>query len=233
MQGSQVLQKFSTWDFLFQSPRGWFPWAKCQGLSPNWRISSWQGVLLPEIEFNNWTGWNQFIRKNSCETWVLSSALLSAAWLMLGKLLLLPCPPFIWKWKGFETKQDPVGLLVMGTLLCSPPPTSCSQGLASSLQDLPWVPKGSFEQLLIREERRCKEKGGAITIYLNFFAELRLPTNGRCLTVWITTNCGKFLKRWKYQTTWPASQEICMQVKKQQLKRHGTTDWFQIGKGVH
>ena len=24
-----------------------------------------------------------------------------------------------------------------------------------------------------------------------------------------------------------------MQVKKQQLKRHGTTDWFQIGKGVH
>ena len=23
-------------------------------------------------------------------------------------------------------------------------------------------------------------------------------------TVWITTNCGKFLKRWDYQTTWPA-----------------------------
>ena len=38
------------------------------------------------------------------------------------------------------------------------------------------------------------------------------------LTVGITTNCGKFLKRWEYQTTWPASWEICMQVKKQQLK---------------
>ena len=38
------------------------------------------------------------------------------------------------------------------------------------------------------------------------------------LTVWITTNCGKFFKRWEYQTTWPASWEICMQVKKQQLK---------------
>ena len=38
------------------------------------------------------------------------------------------------------------------------------------------------------------------------------------LTVWITTNCGKFLKRWEYQTTWPASWEICMQVKKQQLE---------------
>jgi len=25
------------------------------------------------------------------------------------------------------------------------------------------------------------------------------------LTVWITTNCGKFFKRWEYQTTLPAS----------------------------
>ena len=30
----------------------------------------------------------------------------------------------------------------------------------------------------------------------------------------ITTNCGKFLNRWDYQTTLPASWEICMQVKK-------------------
>ena len=36
--------------------------------------------------------------------------------------------------------------------------------------------------------------------------------------VWITTKCGKFLKRWKYQTTLPASWEICMQMKKQQLE---------------
>ena len=35
--------------------------------------------------------------------------------------------------------------------------------------------------------------------------------------VWITTNCGKFFKRWEYRTTWPASWEICTQVKKQQL----------------
>ena len=40
----------------------------------------------------------------------------------------------------------------------------------------------------------------------------------KLLTVWITTNCEKFLKRWKYQTIWPASWEICMQVKKQQLE---------------
>ena len=38
------------------------------------------------------------------------------------------------------------------------------------------------------------------------------------LTVWITTNCGKFLKRWEYQTTLLASWEIYIQVKKQQLE---------------
>ena len=37
-------------------------------------------------------------------------------------------------------------------------------------------------------------------------------------TVWITTNCGKFFKRWEYQTTLLASWEICMQIKKQQLE---------------
>ena len=38
------------------------------------------------------------------------------------------------------------------------------------------------------------------------------------LTVCITTNCGKFFKRREYQTTLPASWEICVQVKKQQLE---------------
>ena len=38
------------------------------------------------------------------------------------------------------------------------------------------------------------------------------------LTVWITTNCGIFLKWWEYQTTLPTSWQACMQVKKQQLE---------------
>ena len=54
------------------------------------------------------------------------------------------------------------------------------------------------------------------------------------LTVWITTNCGKFFKRWDYQTDHVtcllrnlyAGQEATVR------SRHGTTDWFQIGKGV-
>ena len=29
-----------------------------------------------------------------------------------------------------------------------------------------------------------------------------LLTTPKHLTVWITTNCGKFFKRWEYQTTW-------------------------------
>ena len=43
-------------------------------------------------------------------------------------------------------------------------------------------------------------------------------TMPKTLTVWITINCGKFFKRWEYQTTWPASWEIYMQVRKQQLE---------------
>ena len=43
-------------------------------------------------------------------------------------------------------------------------------------------------------------------------------TTPKPLSVWITTNCGKLWKRCECQTTWPASWEICMQVKKQQLE---------------
>ena len=43
-------------------------------------------------------------------------------------------------------------------------------------------------------------------------------TMPKLLTVWITINSGKFLKRWEYQSTWPASWEMCMHIKKQQLE---------------
>ena len=44
-----------------------------------------------------------------------------------------------------------------------------------------------------------------------------LLTTPKALTVWITTNYGKFFRRWEYQTTWPASWETYMQVREQQL----------------
>ena len=60
-----------------------------------------------------------------------------------------------------------------------------------------------------------------------------LLTMPKPLTVWITTNYGKFFKRWEYQTTLPcllrnlyAGQEATVRI------RHGTRDCFQIKKGV-
>ena len=41
----------------------------------------------------------------------------------------------------------------------------------------------------------------------------------KTLTVWITSNLGKFLNRWEYQTTLPAYWETCMQNKIQQLEQ--------------
>ena len=43
-------------------------------------------------------------------------------------------------------------------------------------------------------------------------------TTLKSLTMWITTNSGKFFKRWEYQTILPAPWETCMQVKKQQVE---------------
>ena len=57
-----------------------------------------------------------------------------------------------------------------------------------------------------------------------------LLTMPKPLTAWITTNCGKFFKRWEYLTcllrNLYAGQEATVRT------QHGTTDWFQIGKGV-
>ena len=60
-----------------------------------------------------------------------------------------------------------------------------------------------------QKSKRIPEKH----LLLLYFFTLPKP-----LTVWIATNCGKFFKRWEYQTTLPASWEICMQVRKQQLE---------------
>ena len=59
-----------------------------------------------------------------------------------------------------------------------------------------------------------------------------LLTMTKSLTVWITINCGKFWKRWEYQTTWPASWETYAGQEGTVRTGHGTTDWFQIGRGV-
>ena len=75
------------------------------------------------------------------------------------------------------------------------------RGTRDQIANIHWIIK--------KPESSRKTSTSALFIYLS----MQKP-----LTVWITTNCGKFLKRWESQTTWPASWEICMQVKKQQLE---------------
>ena len=51
-------------------------------------------------------------------------------------------------------------------------------------------------------------------------------------TLWITTNCGKFFKRWKYRPPYlPPEKPVC-KVKKQQLESDMEQDWFKTGQGV-
>ena len=60
--------------------------------------------------------------------------------------------------------------------------------------------KGTRDQIAntvwIAEKARVFQKKTATSALL---------TTPKSLTVWITTNCGKFSKRWEYQTTLPAS----------------------------
>ena len=56
------------------------------------------------------------------------------------------------------------------------------------------------------------------------------------LSVWITTNCGKFFKRWEYQTPYTGVcllTNLCTGQEATVRTEHGTTDWFQVGIGVH
>ena len=69
--------------------------------------------------------------------------------------------------------------------------------------------RGTRDQILPTSAGSKKQESSRKT---SLSALLTLP---KPLTVWITINCGKFWKRWEYQTTWPASWETYMQVRKQ------------------
>ena len=73
-----------------------------------------------------------------------------------------------------------------------------SRGTRDQIANIHWIIK--------KEESSRKTSTSAL---------LTMPS---LLTEWITTNCGKFWKRWEYQTTWPASGKTYMQVRKQQLE---------------
>ena len=79
-------------------------------------------------------------------------------------------------------------------------------------------------QTWFRKDRGNRDKIANIPWIIEMITEFQKTSTSASLTmlnpltVWITTNCGKFWKRWKYQTTWPASWEIGMQVRKQQFE---------------
>ena len=73
------------------------------------------------------------------------------------------------------------------------------RGSRDQIVNIPWI---------IAKAREFQKK----KIYLCFIDYTKT------LTVWISTNCGKFFKWWEYQTTLPPSWEICMLVKKPQLE---------------
>ena len=73
-----------------------------------------------------------------------------------------------------------------------------------------------------------KQENFRKNVYFCFIDYIKL------LTEWITANCGKFFKRWEYQINLTcllknlyAGQEATVRT------GHGTTDWFQIGQGIH
>ena len=69
--------------------------------------------------------------------------------------------------------------------------------------------RGTWDQIVNIHWIIEKAKEFQKNIYFCFILTMPKP-----LTVWITTNCGKFLKRQEYQTTLRTSWEVCMQVKK-------------------
>ena len=85
-------------------------------------------------------------------------------------------------------------------------------------QKLPDVQSG------FRKDRETRDQITSILWIIENQGNSRKTSNSaslpmwKSLTMWITTNYGKFFKRWEYQTTLPASWETGMQVKKQQLE---------------
>ena len=73
---------------------------------------------------------------------------------------------------------------------------------------------------------KAEEQRSSFQHPLDHWKSKRIPENHLLLLHWLyqslwrcgSQQTGKFWKRWEYQTTLPASWEICMQVKKQQLE---------------
>ena len=92
------------------------------------------------------------------------------------------------------------------------------------------------------DENLSLEKAEASEIKLSFVGSQRKQGRSRKtytsasltklkpLIVWITTNCGKFLKRWYRLAYLPPKKPVCNS--RNNRTTLGTVDWFKIGKGL-
>ena len=78
----------------------------------------------------------------------------------------------------------------------------------------------SDEQAGFRKGRETRDQIANICWIIEKAREFRKTSTSASFTSFAMdhNNCRKFFKRWEYQTTLPAYQETCMQVKKQQLE---------------
>ena len=86
------------------------------------------------------------------------------------------------------------------------------RGTRDQIANIRWIIEKAREREKKKKERKKKQESSRKT------SISALSTTPKPSTVWITINCGKFWRRWEYKTTWPASWETCMQVRKQQLE---------------
>ena len=142
-------------------------------------------------------GWDRWMASPTWWTWVWES---SRSWWWKGSLA---CSPWghnelTWMSNWIELKD---ALLIKNLLL-----SAWSHSLITENSELRELGISLFSYCLYNsiENRNRKTSISAL---------LTMP---KPLTVWITINCGKFWKRWEYQTTWPVSWETCIQVQKQQ-----------------
>ena len=91
----------------------------------------------------------------------------------------------------------------------------------------------------LRNDRGTRDQVGNICWIMEKAREFRktsttaLLTMPKPLTVWITTNYGKFFKRWEYKTIPQHLRNLYAGQEATVRTGHESTYWFQIRKGVH
>ena len=88
-----------------------------------------------------------------------------------------------------------------GLAYCSP--RGCKKVRHEWVTELNWTEESEMKLATLVESSK-KHKNSRKT------STSALLTKPKPLTVWITTNCGKFWKTWEYQTTWSALEiSVC------------------------